>query len=290
MAHSVNADSPHLVPTCEKQCVNCGVCTNFKTHKVLAKPFVASDKAQELAKQEKVDPSLAPAVVRETFKYRIKLTKTGILKYFSHLDWQNTFFKALARTDLNVAFSLGFNPSMKVSMGVALPLFAESITELVDIELYDDLSVEDVQLKLEKVLPVQSQIISIVKLEKKAKAIDNTVFWAEYRVEISDPTLYDFDKLVYNTNKVLSSDEIYIEKKNKKGLIKKTNIKSSVKSYRFEDSCLFIVLRTGQGTWEDPQLPQIPALRADVLMNVIAEGVPFNIVRVKFFDESLEEL
>jgi len=290
LAHSVNADSPHLVPTCEKQCVNCGVCTNFKTHKILAKPFVASDKAQELAKQEKVDPSLAPAVVRETFKYRIKLTKTGILKYFSHLDWQNTFFKALARTDLNVAFSLGFNPSMKVSMGVALPLFAESITELVDIELYDDLSVEDVQLKLEKVLPVQSQIISIVKLEKKAKAIDNTVFWAEYKVEISDPTLYDFDKLVYNTNKVLSSDEIYIEKKNKKGLIKKTNIKSSIKSYRFEDSCLFIVLRTGQGTWEDPQLPQIPALRADVLMNVIAEGVPFNIARVKFFDESLEEL
>jgi len=206
------------------------------------------------------------------------------------LDWQNTFFKALARTDLNVAFSLGFNPSMKVSMGVALPLFAESITEFVDIELYDDILTEDLQLKLEKVLPAQSKIISIVKLDKKAKAIDNTVFWAEYKVQISDPTLYEFEKLVYNTDKVLSSDEIYIEKKNKKGLMKKTNIKPSVKSYRFEDDCLFIVLRTGQGTFDNPDVQQIPALRADVLMNLIAEGVPFNITRVKFFDECLKEL
>ena len=96
-------------------------------------------------------------------------------------------------------------------------------------------------------------------------------------------TLYDFEKLMYNTNKVLSSDEIYIEKKNKKGLIKKTNIKPSIKSYRFEDESLFIVLKSGQST-------DIPALRADVLMTVIAEGVPFNIMRTKFFDESYTEI
>lgn len=279
----IDANSPHIVPTCEKQCVKCGVCPNFKTAKVMAKPFKASEKAQNLLKVDPVNPTLAPQNIKETFKYRIKLTKTGILKYFSHLDWQNTFFKALARTDLNIAFSLGFNPSMKVSMGVALPLFAESITEFVDIELYDNITTDELQTKLEKVLPYQSKIISIVKLEKGSKSIDTTVYWAEYKVEISDKTLYDFEKLVYNTNKVLSSDEIYIEKKNKKGLIKKTDIKPSIKSYRFKDNCLFIVLKTGQGT-------DIPALRADTLMKVIADGIPFNITRTRFFDESLKEL
>ena len=39
---------PSVVPTCEKQCVNCGVCKNLKTHKVIAKPFKASEKAQHL--------------------------------------------------------------------------------------------------------------------------------------------------------------------------------------------------------------------------------------------------
>ena len=284
-ALNVDENSPHIVPTCETKCVNCGVCPNFKTHKVLAKPFNASEKAQNLTKLEPVDPANSHCCIRETYKYRIKLTKTGILKYFSHLDWQNTFFKALARTDLNVAFSQGFNPSMKVSMGVALPLFAESLTEFADIELYDNLSCETIRLKLEKVLPEQSKILSIVKLENSAKSIDNTVFWAEYKVEIFDPALYDFEKLVYNTNRVLSSDEIYIEKKNKKGLIKKTDIKPSVKSYRFEENCLFIVLKTGQNLEGG-----IQSLRADVLMNEIAPGVKFNITRTRFFDESLKEL
>ena len=279
-------------PTCEKGCVNCGVCKNLKTRKILAKPFKASEKAQNL-KIEIKDPKTCQGYDREIYKYRIKLTKTGILKYFSHLDWQNTFFKALARTDLDVVYSLGYNPSMKVSMGIALPLFAESECELVDIELFDNLTEQELKLKLEKVLPEQSKIISIVKIEKNAPAIDMTAQWAEYKIDIFNKSLYDFESLRYNTDKVLSSEEIFIEKKNKKGLIKKTDVKQSIKSYRFEGESLFIILKTGQsainkadGTAENG----IPALRADVLMNLIAPDVTFDIKRTRFFDKDLQEL
>ena len=279
-------------PTCEKGCVNCGVCKNLKTRKILAKPFKASEKAQNL-KIEIKDPKTCQGYDREIYKYRIKLTKTGILKYFSHLDWQNTFFKALARTDLDVVYSLGYNPSMKVSMGIALPLFAESECELVDIELFNNLTEQELKLKLEKVLPEQSKIISIVKIEKNATAIDMTAQWAEYKIDIFNKSLYDFESLRYNTDKVLSSEEIFIEKKNKKGLIKKTDVKQSIKSYRFEGESLFIILKTGQsainkadGTAENG----LPALRADVLMNLIAPDVTFDIKRTRFFDKDLQEL
>ena len=283
---------PSVVPTCEKQCVNCGVCKNLKTHKVIAKPFKASEKAQHL-KIEHKDPTTINGYDKEVYKYRIKLTKTGILKYFSHLDWQNTFFKAIARTNLDVVYSLGYNPSMKVSMGVALPLFAESDGELVDVELFNDLTEDELKLKLEKVLPKESKIISIVKIPKNAPAIDITAQWAEYKVDIFNKSLYDFESLRYNTDKVLSSEEIFIEKKNKKGLIKKTDVKKSIKSYRFEDESLFIVLKTGQSAInkEDGTVKAgIPALRADVLMNLIASGVTFNIKRTRFFDKDLQEL
>lgn len=283
---------PSVVPTCEKQCVNCGVCKNLKTHKVIAKPFKASEKAQHL-KIEHKDPTTINGYDKDVYKYRIKLTKTGILKYFSHLDWQNTFFKAIARTNLDVVYSLGYNPSMKVSMGVALPLFAESDGELVDVELFNDLTEDELKLKLEKVLPKESKIISIVKIPKNAPAIDITAQWAEYKVDIFNKSLYDFESLRYNTDKVLSSEEIFIEKKNKKGLIKKTDVKKSIKSYRFEDESLFIVLKTGQSAInkEDGTVEAgIPALRADVLMNLIASGVTFNIKRTRFFDKDLQEL
>lgn len=285
-AFEINENSEHIVPTCQTKCVNCGVCKNLKTHKVMDKPFKASQEAQNIVNIEKEDPKTCKPYDKPIYKYRIKLTKTGILKYFSHLDWQNTFLKALSRTDLDVVFSQGFNPSMKVSMGIALPLFAESVTEFVDIELFDNLQTEDLKLKLEKVLPPQSEILSIVKIDKSAPSIDITAQWAEYEINSANENLYDFEKLKYNTDRVLSSEEIFIEKKNKKGLIKKTDIKPAVKSYRYQGNSLFIVLKTGQGIGENA----IPALRADALMNVIAPDISFNIKRTRFFDRDLREL
>ena len=320
-------EGSHIVPTCQTKCVNCGVCKNLKTHKVMAKPYKASvethnDVEADFSTKSTPHPYPSPArgegkskkpdsfayihnnveadqikqVAKESLhtspitlhplKFRIKLTKTGILKYFSHLDWQNTFLKALARTDLNVAFTQGFNPTMKVSLGIALPLFEESITELVDIELLDNITPEDLKLKLEKVLPPQSEILSIVKIDKSAPAIDITAQWAEYEITSVNENLYDFDKLKYNTDRVLSSEEIFIEKKNKKGLIKKTDIKPAIMSHRYEGKSLFIVLKTGQSTGDNA----ISALRADVLMNVIAPDVLFNIKRTRFFDKDLREL
>ena len=147
--------------------------------------------------------------------------------------------------------------------------------------------------KLEKVLPKEARIISIVKIAKNAPAIDITAQWAEYKVDIFNKSLYDFKDLVYNTDRVLSSEEIFIEKKNKKGLIKKTDIKKSIKSYRFDGESLFIILKTGQSAVnkEDGTVEAgIPALRADVLMDLIASGVTFDIRRTKFFDKDLQEL
>ena len=144
-----------------------------------------------------------------------------------------------------------------------------------------------------KVLPKQAEILSIVKIEKSAKSIDTTVAWAEYKISIFDENLYDFDKFRYNTDRVLSSEEIFIEKKNKKGLLKKTDIKQSIKSYRFDGESLFIVLKTGQSAVnkEDGTVEAgIPALRADVLMDLIASGVTFDIRRTRFFDKDLQEL
>ncbi|MBQ3818926.1 DUF2344 domain-containing protein, partial [bacterium] len=264
----------NVVPTCETGCVNCGVCKNLNVKKVLAKPYISKSKPKELQKHD------------VSYKYRLKITKKGNLKFLSHLDWLNTFLKALARTDLNVAYSQGFNPMMKVSVGIALPLFVESDGELTDIELYDDVSPDKIKNDLQKVLPDGAEIISVDKIEKKSPSIDVTAQWAEYRVEIFDKSLYDFENFVYNTNRVLSSQEIYIEKQNKKGLLKQTDIKPSIKSYEFRDDSLYIVLKTGQSTIEN----SISALRADVLMKLIAPDVVFNITRTRFFDSVMNEL
>lgn len=270
--------------TCETKCVNCGACKNLGVNKVLAKPYTASEDAQKLSKQEKRKiEDINQKDIKPSYRYRIKLTKTGILRYFSHLDWQNTFFKAISRTNLKPAFSYGYNPTMKISMGVALPLFCESLTELIDINLWEKSECEFIKEELSRVLPKESQIISVQEIDKSAPSIDDTVYWAVYKVKIFDEGIYDFDKLVYNTIKVLDSDEILIGKKTKKGLIQTIDYSRSIGEYWFQDGNLFITLRTGKST-------NVPPLRADALMNYIAPDVIFEITRIKFLTEELHEL
>ena len=276
----------NLQKTCEHSCVNCGVCTSLKTKKVLAKPYKASKEAQHVLDVKPVDPTRAnvdPNI--PVYRYRLKITKKGLLKYFSHLDWQNTFHKVLARTGLNMVYSLGFNPTMKVSMGIALPLFAESEGELVDIEIYDNLSEENIAELINSKLPDGAKVIDIKQVERYATAVDIEAQWAEYKIT---PYVKNDDNNINSqfktdVEKLLSMPKILITKKNKKGKEKTTDFKKSIGSYRFKDNNLFIHLKVGQGS-------DIPALRADDLMKLVNSNQIFEITRVKFLDEKLNEM
>ena len=278
----------NLQPTCENKCVNCGVCPSLKTHKVMAKPYNASEEAQKIVTVEHQDPSRAqrdPNI--QIYRYRLKVTKKGLLRYFSHLDWQNTFHKVLARCGLNMVYSLGFNPTMKVSMGIALPLFAESEGELVDIEIYDNLNEEEIKNIINPNLPKGAEIVEVKRIEQFATAVDIEAQWAEYRItpyfKSNSNSLYNFEKFRYDVDKVLSGDEVLITKKNKKGFEKTTDFKKSIGTHRFENDSLFICLKTGQGS-------DIPALRADDLMKLINPNQVFDITRVRFLNENLNEM
>ena len=280
----------NLQPTCEQKCVNCGVCTNLKTKKILAPQYKSNS---NFVAEAPKDPSICTKENnRVLHRYRLKITKQGILKYFSHLDWQNTFLKALSRTNLDIAFTMGYNPTMKVSMGVALPLFIESDGELIDIELLKDTPTETIKNELTNVLHENAIVLEVKKIDKSVTSIDTTVFWAEYKVDFSKKSdLYKMENIQYNMDKIFSSDEILITKKNKKGFEKTINIKNSIKSYRFEQDCLFIVLRTGQQG-------EIPPVRIDDFMKLVLDGIGSgdttaihpDITRTRFFDKELRVL
>jgi radical SAM-linked protein len=277
-----------IQPTCENKCVKCGVCPNLKTHKVIAKPYVATELAQKIVCVEQPDPTrVHPDPNITVYRWRLKVTKKGLLRYFSHLDWQNTFHKVLSRTGFNMAYTLGYNPTMKVSMGIALPLFAESEGEIVDIEILDKLTKEELINRINLKLPDGAKVLDAKLVERYCDAAEVTAQWAEYKItpycKSGEESLYNFEKFRYDVERVLSSAEILFTKKNKKGLEKTTDIKKSIGSYRFEKGSLFIHLKTGQGS-------EIPALRADSLMELVNKEKIYDITRIRFLDEKLREL
>ncbi len=266
-----NAMNAENITPCEFNCVNCGVCKNLNTHKCIDKPFKAAVSNNEAQKE------------RQSVKYRITLTKENEMKYISHLDWQNTITKMLYRSGLDLCFSQGFNPTPKFSLGIALPVFVESKCELIDIEIYDDITENELVKKLNNVLPENIHVSAAKKIDKTTTAIDILVQWALYSFEPLEKGILKNEDLLYIKNRISSSDEVIIEKINKKGVKKLVNIAPSIKSAECSENKLNLILKTGQSQ-------EMPSVKPDDVIKYFLPDINFRIVRVAFYDKDMNRL
>lgn len=133
-------------------CQKCGLC-DFKT----IKPIVscrAEKNTDDISTTvettfsganeslQTVDTEKKERLIEEKahFVYRCSYSKAGRIRFLSHLELIQVFFRAFRRAKLLLNFSQGFNPSPKVSFGPALPLGTESLAEYLLIDLYEPLN------------------------------------------------------------------------------------------------------------------------------------------------------
>ena len=218
------------------------------------------------------------------YKHRLRLTKQNELKFISHLDWQNLILKIFRRLGLKLVLSEGFNKMPKVSYSPALPIFLESDCELVNFQTLEPLK-DNFKEEFKKYSPNGIELLGIEEIKPdEPKSLENYIQWAQYEAQIdsSKKSVYNFEKISYIIDKCLSSDELLIEKKTKKGIEKTINYRNSLKSLEIkEDGSLAFILKAGQND-------TIPALRADEFLKALfKESNIFKIKRVKFFDTNL---
>ncbi len=226
---------------------------------------------------------------QEIFKYRIKLTKYGELKYISHLDWQNLIIKTLRRCPLSLVLSEGFNKIPKTSFSPALPLFIESECELVYFQTHKPIP-ENIKEIFEKNTNRNVKLVECLDLsdiKTKLPPLETLIQWAKYKAKPvlnKNESILNFKELKYNTYKCLSCDEISVARKTKKGLNKVINYRKSLNTLEFKDGVVSFVLKCGQD-------PIIPSFRADeFLKTVYGDDSKFDVKRVCFFDKDLRVL
>lgn len=109
-----------------------------------------------------------------------------------------TIIKMLYRSGLNLCFSQGFNPTPKISLGIALPIFVEGKGELIDIEIYDKVKEEELKQILNKALPSNIRITEAKQIEKNTPAIiDIIAQWALYSFTPFKEGILKIEDLLY---------------------------------------------------------------------------------------------
>ena len=217
--------------------------------------------------------------MEKIYKYRLKLKKYKELRFISHLDWQNLILKIFRRCNLNLVLSCGFNKMPKVSYSPALPIFIESCCELVNFQVYEPLR-DNFKEDFERFSPNGVELIEVKEIDENSaepKSLENYCQWAQYEAVLKKD-VYNEEKIRYIIEKCLSSENILITKKTKKGIEKTINYRNSLKTIEFKDGVITFILKVGQNE-------EIPALRADEFLKTIFENSNiFKIKRTKFFD------
>jgi radical SAM-linked protein len=177
---------------CFEECSVCGVCGSYSTW-----PKFIETPAYKTVKAMQPDPLATPGVIpvksrHPVVKVRLKLEKKGDLKFISHLDWLRSIHRAVSRSKIPVAYSQGFNPKPKISFSPALPLFMESTSEFVDIELLENIS--NLKEILNVYLPENGRIVNEMILPLSAPSIDKSIEKISYEAKsIIDTTCTDPD-------------------------------------------------------------------------------------------------
>lgn len=147
-------------------------------------------------------------------KLRMKFKKDNLVKFISHLDMMRTFERAFRRADLPIAFTKGYNPRPKISFTPALSVGITSSSEYMDVEFYEDILIDDVANRLNRVLPKGLQIIKVGIVDEKLPL--SVLNCAVYVLKAALNTV-NLQELKKSINIILHQEEIIVEKVTKSG-------------------------------------------------------------------------
>lgn len=215
---------------------------------------------------------------------RLRFSKTGRLKYISHLDINRAMSRALKRAQIPLWYTEGFNPHPYMSFSLPLSLGVESLCESVNLRIIGDITNDEIKNRLNNVLPQDIKIADVYDDFRDNSEIVYSDY--VYKFEFKDNEAA-FEKI----KNVLSSDEIIALKKGKQGrkrVMKETNIKSFIDKYSISirNDVIVLNIRLLAG----PEKNLNPSLLFDTIIRLIDMDFEWkSIARISLLDKDYKE-
>ena len=215
------ATTGELTPDCRTgNCNACGVCDfNIIEPKVfeMSAEKSAPDIGSGLLNPDNIKPVIKGTLLKTL---KISFSKTDQAKYFGHLELVNIILRALRRAGIPIKFSEGFHPKPKISFEDTLPIGLESLNEYFYLIVPENFKSQSIIESLNKHLPSG---ITVNDCHVASAKPDHNNKTYNYIVTIKED-VFDNKKLEL----FLQSPEFVISRINRKGKLKKINLKDLI--------------------------------------------------------------
>jgi radical SAM-linked protein len=139
-------------------------------------------------------------------KIRLRFRKTGVLRLLSHLDLVRSSERMLRRADIPFRSTAGFHPTPRMVFALSLPLGADGLNEVLEVELTTPLDAEDVRTRLSQQAPAGLEFTSAVEIPLKASAVPRSVVYTlDVPAERIEPARRIADGL-------MASDKVWVDR------------------------------------------------------------------------------
>jgi radical SAM family uncharacterized protein/radical SAM-linked protein len=175
--------SGEISTDCRKVCHSCGL------------DCKKSVDSQELAGSGQEPAHYGPSTIESRpprrFKpvmIRVEFSKTGRLRYLSHLELVTTFHRALRRAGFPLEYSQGFHPSPRISFGPPLSVGVAGLAEYFDMEVTPPFDLITKTGKLNSLLPEGLSVKDMSAVPAKGKSLNSFIIRYEYEIIGGDPS------------------------------------------------------------------------------------------------------
>jgi radical SAM-linked protein len=209
-------------------CSACGVCDfkNITMHTVQPEPVPVASPPGDAA--DRGEPA----------RVRIRFTKTGSMRYLSHLELITLFTRAVSRGGIPIRFSQGFHPHPKFSFATALSVGVESRAEYLDMEIMAGFGAEAVKNALNTVLPEGMTVLEAWEIPMKSESLSVIMEGVRYRVSLPDEVSLPLE----NLTAAFLARETFPYLRSKKGGDQEFDLREGLRSIVVKDNSLELVI------------------------------------------------
>ena len=173
--------------------------------------------------------------------YRIHYEVRGTLSFLSHLEIMRLWQRAMLRCHLPIAWSQGFNPRPKLSLGPARNVGVEGLSEYLDAEFFESVRAEEVMSKLNEVLPDGVKVLDLRELAPGSKMQEAVINEAMYKITFLQGLPEDAKEKIAA---FLAAEQCLYLRQSPKGE-KEIDLRSYVLGIEIVGDSMFLAVKTG---------------------------------------------